>query len=75
MANNINWHARLIAAAIHFLVTLLIASIAATLIFFVWFPGEFAKMVGGAQLFLLVVCSDLALGPLISLVIFNKKIA
>lgn len=73
MGSNIDWRSRLIAAAIHFFVTLLIAGGAAAIIFFVWFPGELAKMVGGTQLFLLVVCSDLILGPLISLVIFNKK--
>lgn len=73
MTAGINSCARLIAAAIHFLVTLLVAGTAGALIFFVWFPGPFATMVGGVKLFLLVVCSDLALGPLLSLVIFNTK--
>lgn len=61
------------AAAIHFAVTLCIAVSAAALIFFVWFPGPFAEMVGGVKLLLLVVVSDIVLGPLISLVIFNRK--
>ena len=73
MVVTIQWRARLLAAAIHFLATLLIAGITAALIFFVWFPHAFARMMGGTQLFLLVVCSDLALGPLISLAIFNRK--
>jgi len=64
---------RLVVASIHFLLTLLVGGIAATLIFLVWFPGSLARMVGGTQLFWLVFYSDLALGPLISLVIFNKK--
>lgn len=66
------WIDRLRAAAIHFAVTLCIAASAATLIFFAWFPGSFAEMVGGIKLLLLVVASDIILGPLISLVIFNR---
>jgi hypothetical protein len=70
---NINWRERFIAAGIHFLVTLALAGLAAALIFFVWFPGAMADMVGGTKLFLMVVGIDLALGPLISLIIFNSK--
>lgn len=73
MAININYRKRLLAAFIHFLITLLVAGIAAALIFFVWFPADFAKMVGGWRLFVLVVCSDIVLGPVVSLVIFNTQ--
>jgi len=69
----INWRERFIAAGIHFLVTLLLAALAAALIFYVWFPGAFATMIGGTTLFLMVVGIDVALGPLISLIIFNSK--
>jgi hypothetical protein len=68
-----NWRERVVAALIHFAVTLLIAGIASALIFLVWFPGELAAMVGGAKLFLIVVVSDLVLGPLMSLVIYTSK--
>ena len=47
--------------------------IAAALIFLVWFPAPFATMVGGTELFMLVVGCDLVLGPLLSLVIYDPR--
>ena len=67
------WRERFLAFAIHFLVTLVLAAIAAALIFLVWFPDPFQTMVGGTELFELVVVCDLALGPLISLVIYDSR--
>ena len=69
----INWREKFRAFAIHFLVTAVLGACAAALIFFVWFPSPFATMVGGTELFLLVVGCDMALGPLISLVIYNSR--
>lgn len=66
------WQEKLKAFGVHFLVTLALAAAAAALIFLVWFPDPFQTMVGGTTLFLLVVGCDLALGPLISLVIYNS---
>jgi hypothetical protein len=68
----INWRERFIAVAIHFTVTLCLAGAAAVVIFFVWFPHGLADIVGGENLFLLVVGCDVALGPLVSLVIYNS---
>ena len=67
------WREKFIATAIHFLVTLTLAACAAALIFLVWFPAPLATMIGGTELFMLVVGCDLALGPLISLVIYNSR--
>jgi hypothetical protein len=69
----IDWREKLIATAVHFVATLLLAAIAAALIFFVWFPAPFQEMIGGTELFLLVVGCDLALGPLMSLVVYNSR--
>lgn len=69
---NINWREKTLAATIHFAVTLAVALLAALLIFYIWFPGALAEMVGGRALFLLVAGCDLVLGPLISLVIYNS---
>lgn len=69
----IRWREKFVAFGIHFLVTLAVAACAAALIFFVWFPAPFQQMVGGTKLFMLVIGCDLALGPLVSLVIFNSK--
>jgi len=67
------WREKLVATGIHFLVTLTLAAIAAALIFLVWFPHQFATMIGGTELFMLVVGCDLALGPLLSLVIYSSR--
>jgi hypothetical protein len=67
------WREKLIATGVHFLVTLLLAAIAAALIFLVWYPDPFQRMIGGTELFVLIVGSDLALGPLMSLVIYNSR--
>jgi hypothetical protein len=67
------WREKLVAMAVHFVVTAVLAGIAAALIFFVWFPAPFHTMIGGTELFLLVVGCDLALGPLLSLVIYDSR--
>lgn len=67
------WREKLVAFGVHFVVTALLAAIAAALIFLVWFPDPFQTMIGGTELFLLVVGCDLALGPLMSLVIYNSR--
>ena len=67
------WREKLVATGIHFLVTLTLAACAGALIFLVWFPDPFQTMIGGTELFMLVVGCDLALGPLISLVIYNSR--
>ena len=67
------WREKFLAAGIHFLATLSLAALAAALVFLVWFPDPFQTMIGGTKLFLLVVGCDLALGPLISLVIYDSR--
>jgi hypothetical protein len=69
----IRWREKFVAFGIHFLVTLSVGACAAALIFLVWFPAPFQEMVGGTKLFLLVISCDLALGPLLSLVIYNSE--
>ena len=64
---------KLVAFAVHFVITLAVALAAAAVIFFVWYPEPLRDMLGGTQLFLLVAGCDLALGPLISLVIYNSR--
>ena len=64
---------RLRAALLHLLVTAVVVAVVASVIFGVWFPGAFSDMVGGKKLFILVLGCDLALGPLISLVIYNRS--
>ena len=65
--------AKLKAALIHALITLFVAVITAVLVYGVWYPGEFAQMLSGTDLYLLVLMVELCLGPLISLVIYNPN--
>ena len=67
----INWRQRFTAVAVHLAATLLVTGIAALLIFFVWFPDGLASVTGGMELFLLVVGCDAALGPFVSLFIYD----
>jgi hypothetical protein len=69
----IDWREKFVAFAIHFVATAMVGACAAALIFLVWFPRPFATMIGGTELFLLVVGCDLALGPLVSLVVYNSR--
>ena len=69
----IPWRDKWRAFAIHFVVTLILAAGAAAIIFGVWFPDPLDKLVGGEELFVLVVGCDLVLGPLLSLVIFDRR--
>lgn len=66
------WRDKFRASGIHFLATLAVALIAAALIFIVWFPDPFHAMAGGVKLFLLVTGCDIVLGPLISLVVYDR---
>jgi hypothetical protein len=69
----IPWREKFRAFAIHFATTLVVAALAAALIFFVWYPDPFDAMVGGLKLFTLITGIDLALGPLSSLVVYDSR--
>lgn len=59
------------AAFLHFLGSLLVAALAATLVLWVWFPYPYDLLSGGRNLFLLLVGVDVVCGPLLTLVLFN----
>jgi hypothetical protein len=69
----IAWREKVTAFAVHFLVTLALCAAAAALVFLIWFPDPFETMLGGTQLFLILLMCDLGLGPLTSLVIYSSK--
>lgn len=66
------WRDRLSACGIHFLFSLVIATLAALLVFGLWYPYPYREISGGRELFLLVVTVDVILGPLITLAVFNR---
>jgi hypothetical protein len=73
MLNQLDLHCRLQAAGIHFLISTVVAALAATLVFGVWYPGIYRVLAGGRDLFLLVVTVDVVLGPVLTLAVFNLK--
>jgi hypothetical protein len=66
-----HWKDRLRASGIHFCISVAIASLAALLVFFLWYPAFYREISGGRELFLILVSVDVILGPLITLSIFN----
>jgi hypothetical protein len=58
------------ASATHFGLCLLIASLVFAAIYFVWYPGALFQSAGGRDLFMLIACVDVVIGPLITLIIF-----
>lgn len=57
----------------HLLISLCLASLSVTLVFFVWYPGLLAYATGVTQIFLILLSVDVVLGPIITLIIFNLK--
>jgi hypothetical protein len=58
------------AAALHFALSVLVASLVLAAIYFVWYPGALFASGGGRELFTLIACVDVVIGPLITLIIF-----
>jgi hypothetical protein len=61
------WH----AASIHAGISLTVASAVAALVFLVWFPPELLVVTGGVSLFVVLIAVDVALGPSLTLIVFN----
>ena len=66
------WKDRLTASGVHLAISLAIASLAALLVFGLWYPYPYREISGGRELFLIVVMVDVILGPLITLAVFNR---
>ncbi|MBV7457057.1 hypothetical protein KW843_21420 [Acidovorax sp. sif1233] len=67
----IRHRAALKASTTHLLVTVMIATLAAILVFYVWYPWPFYELVSGRELFWLVIGVDVVCGPLLTLVLWN----
>ena len=61
------------AAGIHSLCSVLVAALAAWVVFGVWYVYPYRELSGGRELFLLVVSVDVVCGPLLTFVLFNPK--
>ena len=61
------------AFSMHLMASAVIASISAALVFFLWYPKLLAYASGVQSIFLILLLVDVALGPLITLIIFDTK--
>lgn len=66
------WKERSRAAAWHLLASLAVASLAAALVFLVWYPYPYGEVAGGSGLFRIIVAVDVIMGPLLTFVVFNS---
>lgn len=57
----------------HLAASLVVAALAAALVFGVWYPQPYATLAGGADLFWLVVGVDVVCGPLLTAVLYTPK--
>lgn len=58
---------------LHFLASLVTASGIAALVFWIWYPWPFDEMLGGAELFWILVSVDVICGPLLTLVLWDTR--
>jgi hypothetical protein len=72
-ASVFQWKSRLLASGVHLGGSLLIAALAALLVFGLWYPYPYSDSSGGRELFLIVITVDVILGPLITLAVFNRS--
>jgi hypothetical protein len=59
------------AAAIHLAISAVIGATVGLIVFGVWFPPPYFTAAGGEHLTLVLVCVDLVLGPLLTLIVFK----
>lgn len=67
------WGVRARASLIHLGICALVAAGAALVVFVGWYPNPFDRMMGAGRLFVVLVSVDVALGPLITLAIFDRR--
>ena len=61
------------AAAIHLMLSIVVALGVAVFVFGIWYPFPYREMSGGRELFLLVIAVDIVCGPILTLVLFDKS--
>jgi hypothetical protein len=69
----INWKERGKASGIHLAISVCVAAAAATLVFALWYPYPYRSISGGTELFFLLSGVDVAIGPLVTLAVFNRQ--
>jgi hypothetical protein len=59
------------AGGVHLILSLFVAALAAALVFGLWYPYPYRELMGGRELFFLVVAVDVVCGPLLTMVLYN----
>jgi hypothetical protein len=67
------WTDRFRAAGIHLGLSLVVAALAAAVVFGLWYPFPYREVSGGRELFTLLVSVDVAMGPLITLMVYSRS--
>ncbi len=70
---NLQLPERVYAFGCHLLFSTCVALLSAALVFWVWYPGLLAYASGVQNIFLLLLVVDVILGPVITLIIFNRQ--
>ena len=60
------------AAGIHLAISVVVAAVVLAALLFVWYPQPYFRLAGGADLMLILIGVDVVMGPLLTLVIFNR---
>jgi len=63
---------RLRAAAVHLLLSAIVAVLVLLLVFQVWYPSPMSTAVGVTQIFLIIVLVDVMMGPFLTGVVYKK---
>jgi uncharacterized membrane protein len=59
------------ASGVHLLLSIVVCVTAAAFVFGIWYPFPYRELMGGRELFLLVIAVDVVCGPLLTLVFYN----
>ncbi|HSN40827.1 MAG TPA: TfpX/TfpZ family type IV pilin accessory protein [Burkholderiales bacterium] len=60
------------AAGLHSLISIVIATLVGSLIYFVWYPPPYFQIAGGSKLMLLIMGVDVVVGPVLTLAVFKS---
>lgn len=67
----LHWRTRALAATIHLGGSAVVATLAAAVVFWLWFPNPYQHLAGGLGLFVLITAVDVVMGPLITFAVFS----
>lgn len=59
------------ATAIHLTISFAVTTLAALVVFFLWYPYPYSKISGGMKMFWVLVAIDIVVGPVLTFIIFT----